>query len=155
MALLAGGHYGKSSAAELILYAGDGGTILQADVGAPYSSIVAIRFLTAGFLQTGLSKDGAAISWTNWGNWIDPTTAATGDYDVRYTNYVSGASSGDFTVKPAVEDAWIAMSSDRAWQMFDSGAGTTDFTCDFEVRDGGGAPPATDTVAYTFRTVNI
>lgn len=143
----------KSSS--VVLDAGNGGTVFQVDGASPFDSTVGIRFNTDGTVETGKSLNGAAITWSSAGTWIDPLASASGNYSVRYTNRVS-TGGHDFTVKAAVEDTWIALGSQRVWTWNETNtlaAPDNDFDCDFEVRDDvGGA--MTGTSAYTFHIEN-
>lgn len=134
----------------LTLNGGTGGTVSQSDAVAPYDTTVGIRFNTDGTVETGVSQNGAAITWSPAGNWITPTSAASGDYDVRFTNMVHNVGASDWTTEAAADDTWIALSAQRTWLSNRTLFGPFNFTCDFEVRDGGGAPPDTGSSEYTF-----
>lgn len=137
-----------------VLSAGPGGTIQRVDLAATYDTSVGIRFNTDGTIDTGLEKDGAGMVWTNAGNWITPAGDATADYDVRFTSF-NGTGGGDWTSEAAADDIWIALvTATRTWIMNSIASGTIYFTCAFEVRDGGGAPPATASSDYTFKIIN-
>ena len=138
-----------------VLGAGAGGTITQVDGSSPYNSTVGIRFNTDGTIQAGKSQNGAAMTWSSAGNWITPTSSASNVYDVRFTSF-NGSGGGDWTTEAAIDDTWIALvDSVRTWLMNSTSAEEISFTCAFEVRDGGGAPPATASTNYTFSIVNI
>jgi hypothetical protein len=138
----------------ITLGGGDGGTIEQADAVSTYDTTVAIRFNTDGTIETGLSEDGAAITWSSAGDWIDPNAGASADYDVRFTNF-NGAGGGDWTAEAAADDAWIALvTASRLWSMNSTVQESISFTADFEVRDGSGAPPVTGSASYTFSITN-
>ena len=138
-----------------VLGAGPGGTISQLDPSSTYDTTVGIRFNTNGTIDTGKQLDGGGITWTSAGTWIDPTGNASNAHDVRFTSFVSGASSGDWTSEAAADDVWITLVDGvRTWIMNSTIAETRDFTCNFEVRDGDGAPPTTATASYTFRIIN-
>ena len=124
------------------------------DITCPCASTVGIRFNTDGTIETGFTVDSGPISWTAAGDWITPTTSANNRYDVRFTNF-NGAGGGDWSTEAAADDVWISLvDSQRLWDMFTSSEETITFVTDFEVRDGDGAPPATDTVEYTFTITN-
>ncbi len=138
----------------IVLSGGDGGTVAAVDPFSTYNSTVAIRFNTDGTIETGTAINGAALSWSGAGNWIEPTASASNVYDVRFTNF-NGAGGGDWTSEAAADDAWIALVDGvRTWSMNSTVQETISFTCDFEVRDGGGAPPVTGTASYTFSIEN-
>ena len=136
-----------------ILSGGDGGTVQQLDAVSPYNSNVAIRFNTDGTIETGKSKDGAAITWSSAGDWITPTSEASGDYDVRFTNLNVTSGSGDWTSEAAADDTFIDLGTQRTWTNNRTTAQTSTFSCDFEVRDGGGAA-TTGSASYTFSISN-
>ena len=85
-------------AAELsiTLSGGDGGLVSRVDAVSPYNTIVGIRFLTNGNIETGKAVNGGAIVWSPWGTWISPTSEASTDYDARFTNF-NGAGGGDWS----------------------------------------------------------
>ena len=134
------------------LSAGAGGAILASDAGTPHDSTVAIRFNTDGTIETGTSVDGAAISWSSAGNWITPTNRASSDYDVRYTNLTNNPPT--FTTEAAAEDVWVDLGTQRHWEWNLTTTLVDSFQADFEVRDGGGAPPSTASATWTFSIVN-
>lgn len=138
-----------------ILSGGTGGTVTQVDGASPYNTTVGIRFNVDGTIQTGKSQNGAAVTWSNAGNWITPTASASNVYDVRFTSF-NGTGGGDWTTEAAIDDTWISLvDAVRTWLMVSTTAEEISFTCAFEVRDGGGAPPATGSSNYTFSIVNI
>lgn len=139
----------------ITLDAGNGGTVSQIDSIIPYNSTVGIRFNTNGTVETGKSIDGAPITWSSAGLWIDPTAAANGSYDVRFTNLVQNLGSGDWTTEAAADDIWIATSAQRTWLSNMTTAGQRQFTLDFEVRKNAGPPPTTASRSYTFNIENI
>jgi hypothetical protein len=132
-----------------VLSGGNGGSVIQGDGAAPYNTTVAIRFNTDGTVETGKSVNGAAITWSSAGNWIDPTSAITGTEDVRFTNF-NGAGGGDWTIEAAADDTWIGITTTRTWQMNSTVLESISFDCDFEVRDTG---LDTGSSSYTF-TIN-
>jgi hypothetical protein len=134
------------------LSGGTGGTVSQVDGLSPYNSTVAIRFNTDGTVETGTSLNGAAISWSSAGNWIDPVANISGNEEVRFTNF-NGAGGGDWTSEAAADDVWIGITTTRSWSMNSTVLETISFTCDFEVRDTG-AGLDTGSSAYTFSITN-
>lgn len=147
--MLVGGAYAVS----ITLNAGSG-NVSQTDPATAYDTTVGIRFNTDGTIETGKEKDNAGITWTGIGNWINPAAAASSDYDVRFTNF-NGGGGGDWTTEAAADDTWIDLGAQRIYTMNSTSGGTISFTCDFEVRDGGGAPPVTGSSSYTFSINNI
>ncbi len=143
-----------SGRVSIVLDAGNDGTVAEADDVSPYDTTVGIRFNTDGTVETGKSVDGAAITWSAAGEWIDPNAQADSTYSVRFTNF-NGASGGDWTTEAAADDAWIGLGSQRVWLMNSTSFETISFTTDFEVRRTSGAPPATGSSSYTFQVLNI
>lgn len=131
------------------LDAGDGGTVAAVDPSSPYDTTVGIRFNTDGSVEVRTTTNGAT-TWTAHGSWIDPESAASGNYSVRYTNRVG---TEDFTTKAAAEDTFAAISAQRTWEWNETVTVDDNFTCDFQVRDDvGGLPTATE--SYTFDISN-
>lgn len=140
--------------ANTVLKAGDGGLVDVYDGSSTYDSTVGIRFNTDGTVDVGTSTEGAAISWVNHGNWITPNGDASNAYDVRFTSF-NGTGGGDWTTEAAADDTWISLvDAVRTWTMNRTAVGAISFTCAFEVRDGGGSPPATGSSDYTFSIDN-
>ena len=137
----------------IVLSGGNGGTVNQIDGVAPYDTQVGIRFNTDGTIETGKSVNGAAITWSGAGEWIDPTSFADSSYSVRFTNF-NGAGGGDWTAESAADDVWIDLGTQRIWRMRSTVFETISFTADFEVRKTAGAPPVTASSSYTFRVTN-
>ncbi len=136
----------------ITLKGGTGGTVSRVDGVAPYDTIVGVRFNTDGTVETGKSINGAAITWSAAGEWIEPNGEADNTYSVRYTNKVG---TPDFTIKAAIEDTWIALVDGlRTWTMQSTIEENRTFDCDFEVRKTAGAPPNTGSSAYTFTIAN-
>lgn len=135
------------------LGAGPGGLVSRADGQSPWDTTVGIRFNTNGIVQIGKEINGGGVIWTGSSEWITPTSEASNVYDVRFTNKAGGGSWTQQESSP--EDTWIALVDGvRTWLMNSTIEELLSFTCDFEVRDGGGAPPATATVGYTFQIDN-
>jgi len=139
---------------KITLSGGTGGTVSETDVGSPFDTTVGIRFNTDGTIEKGTSVNGAGISWSSAGSWIDPESAASSAYDVRFTNLVVNTGAGDWTAEAEADDQWIAISSTRTWTANRTSAGSWDFDCDFEVRANAGPPPATGSASYTFTIDN-
>lgn len=138
----------------MLLGAGSGGNVTQLDGNSPYDSTVAIRFNVDGSIETGKSINGAAITWTYVGDWIDPTSGADNSYSVRFTNF-NGTGGGDWTSEAAADNVWVALvDAGRAWYMTSTIEETINFACDFEVRKTAGAPPSTGSASYTFGITN-
>jgi hypothetical protein len=113
---------------------------------APSAATAGIRFNTDGTVD---KRESASYTQVNSAtDWIIPNGAASSDYEVRYTGH-----SGDaFTTEAAAEDTWIALSSNRLWQLSKNTAGFYSCTCTFEIRKGTGA--TIDTALCTF-TANV
>ena len=137
-----------------VLSGGTGGTIVQVDAISTYNSTVGIRFNTNGTIETALSIDGAALTWSAAGGWITPLADASNVFDVRFTSF-NGAGGGDWSSEATADDVWIALVDGvRTYTMNSTSQENISFTCNFEVRDGGGAPPATGSSSYTFQIIN-
>ena len=117
------------------LSGGDGGTVQQIDGISPYDTTVGIRFNADGTIETGKSLNGAAITWSPAGNWINPAAAISGNEEVRFTNLIVNSGSGDWTTEAAADDTWIDITSTRTWLRNRTTVGTNDFDVDFQVRD--------------------
>lgn len=141
-------------ATKALLSGGSGGTVTQADVVAPYNSIVAIRFNEDGSIETGKSQNGAAITWSSAGNWITPTALISGNEEVRFTNLTQLEGSTDWTTEAAADDTWVAIAGGpRTFSSNKTDSGTRSFSCDFEVRDTV-ENRTTGTASYTFTIAN-
>lgn len=132
----------------IVLSHGSGGLIQQIDPISPYGTNVAVRFNADGTVETGKSKDNAAIVWSSSGTWISGGTA-----DSTYSVRVTGATV--FTTKPVADDTWIDLGSNRTWLIFSSAEEIIDVTYTFEVRKTAGAPPGTGSGTYRFNIENI
>ena len=98
-----------------------------------------IRFNADGTVDKREGGTYTQISSTT--DWISPNGLATSDYEVRYTS-----ASKAFDTEAAAEDTWIALGSNREWNL--SASGDVDgLTCTFEIRIGG---VTQDTGAYSF-----
>jgi len=139
----------------ITLSGGSGGTVLQTDPSSTYDSTVGIRFNTDGTIETGKSLDGAAITWSPAGTWINPISAADGTYSVRFTNKVQDLGVGDWSAEAAADDTWIALSAQRVWTSNKTAAGERKFTVDFEVRKTAGPPPVTGSSQWVFHIDNV
>lgn len=137
-----------------VLDAGDGTPASVTDVVAPYDSSVGIRFNTDGTVEIGEETNGGGINWQAAGVWITPQALASAVYDVRFTNLVQNGGAGGFDIEAAAEGVWIDLGAQRVYTLNRTVVTVQNFDCDFEVRDGGGAPPATGTRAYNFNIEN-
>lgn len=136
------------SVVETTLNAGPGGTKQKLDPNSPWNSSVSIRFKTDGTIEIDVGA-----GYVDVGDWITPVDRADNAYDVRFTNF-NGAGGGDWTSEAAADNVWVDLGTTRTWTMASAVEESISFTCDFEVRDGGGAPPATDSSSYTFNIEN-
>jgi len=135
-----------------VLSGGSGGTVSQTDPASTYDTTVGIRFNTDGTVEKGVSLDGAAISWSSAGNWIDPVGEITGTEEVRFTNLVINLGPGDWTTEAAPDDTFIGITETRTWLSNKTAAGDRDFDCDFEVQDSG---LDTGSSSYSFIIDNV
>ena len=87
-------------------------------------------------------------------DWVIPNSEAPTSYDVRITNVV-WQSSGDgesFDIEAASENTWIALTSDRVWQIKESSSsGTKEVDFTVEIRFIGDQTVATG--SYTLRAI--
>ena len=110
-------------------------------VASPNDSNPGIIFRTDGTTD----KTGILAQINVLTDWIIPNSSANSAYEVRFTNFA-----GDpFTVEAAAEDVWIDLSSDRQWRLDNTGLGTDNCSCDFEIRFGSSGP-AIASGGYTF-----
>lgn len=134
-----------------------GAVVRQIDGLSPYNSNAGIRFLADGTVETGKSKNGDAIVWTQASastDWIIPNGEASADYDVRFTNYVDGGDGDVFTTLAAAINVWIDLGTTRTWILNDAAINAGNgFSVDFEIRDPGATTVATGT--YTFEVENF
>ncbi len=139
----------------IILSAGDGGTIQQGDGASPWGSTVGVRFNTDGTVDSGLQVNDLGIVWSAAGVWITPTSAASSAYDVRFTSCSQTTGTGFFTTVAAAEDTWIAISTWRDFTSYSSIEEEREFDCTFEVRVNTGDRPATGSAVYTLHIINF
>jgi len=80
-------------------------------------------------------------------DWVIPHGDNDGLYEVRVTNVVdTGGVGGDWDTKPTTDDTWIAISSNRTWQVkgvAEYGADSMGRDFDMEIRYDGGPVLAT------------
>ena len=146
---------GTAGGGAVSLSGGIGTTVQQIDGISPYNTAVSIRFKTDGTVETGKFKDGNAMVWTSAGSWIQNGVPSI-DFDVRFTNLVQTSGTEAWNDAEAeIEDTWIDLGTERVWRCRIATEATNEFSCDFEVRDGGGAPPDTGSSSYTFKITNI
>lgn len=68
----------------------------------------------------------------NLTDWIQPNGAASGSYEVRCT----GRTGDVWTGSAAADESWIAISTDREWNLTETGGGILGNNCTFEIRLG-------------------
>jgi hypothetical protein len=145
----------RTLADPVTLSGGTAGGASQSDSSSPYDTTVSIRFLSTGEVETGVSLDGAATTWTGRGNWISDTGAITGNEEVRYTGLTITTGPGSFTTEAAVEDAWVNCSTSPVWLSNKSVGGERSFFCTFEVRDTTESGRGTGSQSRTFVIDNV
>lgn len=107
------------------------GSPLLALVGGTSSNVGADP-QTSGYKLTsaGLERKIVIGSYSTLGNWITPAAAAPGAYEVRAT-----LNSGDTPTGTLA--TWLALTSDRTWELTQSGgAGTKTCELGIEIRLG-------------------
>ena len=97
----------------------------------PETAVASYTLLSTGVIQT---SDGGAGDGTNW---ITPTSQAA-NYQVRVTTISGSPSYG------AATNTWLALTSNRAWYLSQSGSGLNSCQFTVEIRD-----TATNTVRDT------
>lgn len=108
------------------------------------NGVSGIRFNTDGTIDQRIDASYFQIDADT--DWIIPNTRA-GDgtgYEVRMTNLVGNS----FDSEPAVEDAWVDLSSNREWHYTPSASKSC--TCDFEIRLA-----SSTTLASTGYTISV
>jgi hypothetical protein len=99
------------------------------DVDSGFGASAAFLFTSGGLIQESTSTSGTVTV----AGWLDPTTSAPSDYEIRAT-LSSGTVSGTF-------GTWQALTSTRSWSVSASGGGgaSQSGTILIEIRKGGGS----------------
>lgn len=119
--------HGTASGNKLVWPIIDMATGTQQDTAtSPASAQVVLDIFSTGSYDVTLSTVGGGPS----GAWINPTSLASGSYEVRAT-----ATSG--TVSTGTVGSWLALSSSRTWSVSRSGAGSKACTLLIEIRTEG------------------
>lgn len=95
-----------------------------------------------------IDKYTLAGGYVYYADWIVPSSAAPGAYQVRVTSV--SFSSGSWYVNTYADDAWGVVSASPEWIVRDAsstGAGNTSMTCTLEIREGTGATIDTSAVS--------
>jgi len=110
-----------------------GQVVTNIDSPAPVSASIQIR--STGGVFRGLDGSYAQIDTAT--DWIIPNSAASGPgtYHVRAT---LNASSGTAT-RTGTLGSWLALTSDRTWELEKTAIGTSTWDLDIEISDDGGS----------------
>lgn len=130
-----------ASAGQTVVVTLSGESIIHNSGGG--GATAGIRFNGSGTID---ERTGASYSQIDGGtDWIRPNEAASSIYEVRCTNKSATA----WTTEAAAEDVWVDMSTNREWQLVESGGGILVIVCDFEIRLSG------TTLASTQYTIQV
>lgn len=124
------------SASQTIIVTLNGASITYASGGG--GSEVGIRFTESGIIQ---KKEGGV--YTQIGDWLTPNGIGGAAFDIRFTGLTGDA----FTTEAAAEDAWVDLSTNREWLLYEVGGGILFNTVTFEIRTGS---TTFDTGSYSF-----
>lgn len=115
------------------------GTVSNFQVGA--SSTASITFNSNGTV----SSVGNAGTYTT--DWIDPTSAAPDDYEIRATISSGTMTSGTF-------GSWLALTSNRTWSKTQFTVGSSSAQVLFEIRKGSGSVLDSGTITFNVERVS-
>lgn len=107
------------------------------------NSTATIRFNADGTVDQ--DENGVTTQVDSATDWIVPNSAASSDYQIRYTNFTGSA----LLSPPSAEDEWIDLSTDRNFSLFrfSGNLGTSSCTFTIEIREGTGS--VLDSATYT------
>lgn len=115
------------------------GTVSNVQVGA--SSTASITFNSNGTV----SSVGNVATYTT--DWIDPTSAAPDDYQIRATISSGTMTSGTF-------GSWLALTSNRTWSKTQFTVGSSSAQVLFEIRKGSGSVLDSGTITFNVERVS-
>lgn len=115
------------------------GTVSNVQVGA--SSTASITFNSNGTV----SSVGNVATYTT--DWIDPTSAAPDDYEIRATLSSGTMTSGTF-------GSWLALTSNRTWSKTQFTVGSSSAQVLFEIRKGSGSVLDSGTITFNVERVS-
>ena len=115
------------------------GTVSNFQVGA--SSTASITFNSNGTV----SSVGNVATYTT--DWIDPTSAAPDDYEIRATISSGTMTSGTF-------GSWLALTSNRTWSKTQFTVGSSSAQVLFEIRKGSGSVLDSGTITFNVERVS-
>ena len=115
------------------------GTVSNVQVGA--SSTASITFNSNGTV----SSVGNVATYTT--DWIDPTSAAPDDYEIRATISSGTMTSGTF-------GSWLALTSNRTWSKTQFTVGSSSAQVLFEIRKGSGSVLDSGTITFNVERVS-
>ena len=115
------------------------GTVSNFQVGG--SSTASITFNSNGTV----SSVGNAGTYTT--DWIDPTSAAPDDYEIRATISSGTMTSGTF-------GSWLALTSNRTWSKTQFNVGNSSAQVLFEIRKGSGSVLDSGTITFNVERIS-
>ena len=115
------------------------GTVSNVQVGA--SSTASITFNSNGTV----SSVGNVATYTT--DWIDPTSAAPDDYEIRATLSSGTMTSGTF-------GSWLALTSNRTWSKTQFTVGSSSAQVLFEIRKGSGSVLDSGTITFNVERIS-
>ena len=115
------------------------GTVSNFQVGG--SSTASITFNSNGTV----SSVGNAGTYTT--DWIDPTSAAPDNYEIRATISSGTMTSGTF-------GSWLALTSNRTWSKTQFTVGSSSAQVLFEIRKGSGSVLDSGTITFNVERIS-
>jgi hypothetical protein len=120
----------------------------QAVISLPPSiSVIDSRFGGTAQARVNITSAGEVLEFTSTngdislGDWIDPVSAGTGNYEVRASGLSGDTPGGTF-------DTWLNLGTNRQWTISRSSNGTSGCSFTLEIRPaGGGSILATSSVS--------
>lgn len=122
------------------------GTVSNVQVGA--SSTASITFNSNGTV----SSVGNVATYTT--DWIDPTSAAPDDYQIRAVLSSGTMTSGTFADPSDPASGWLALTSDRTWSKTQFTVGSSSAQVLFEIRKGSGSVLDSGTITFNVERVS-
>jgi len=144
MGLALGSHIIQAGAPPVVTVSGE---TISHTVSQPSDAVAGIRWNADGTVDKKVGGTFSQIDAST--DWIIPNGAGDSSYEVRHT-FTSGAS---FTTEASAVNVWIALGSDRLYELLEGGESTQTRVCVFEIRKDGGA--VIDSATYTFTADNL
>ena len=114
---------------------------LVSDIQVGTNSTASITFNSNGTV----SSVGNVATYTT--DWIDPTSAAPDDYEIRATISSGTMTSGTF-------GSWLALTSNRTWSKTQFTVGSSSAQVLFEIRKGSGSVLDSGTITFNVERVS-